>query len=181
MRNEYIIDGDVVTIFLKNKKGEVFKTLIDLEDLDKVDKLNLSWHVRYAPNTKSYYAKATESYTNDEGKRKQRSVYLHIVIMGSDFSKGEQVDHLDHDTLNNRKYNLKIKNAITNATNRHGANRNNKSGVRNVSWISSQQVYRVQFQINGKNTKFGDFHNLVDAAKLANRLREKIYGNIYEA
>ena len=39
--------------------------------------MGLHWHVRYAPNTKSYYAKSTEYY-GERNKRKGKSVYLHV-------------------------------------------------------------------------------------------------------
>lgn len=181
MKNRYTIEGDIITMYITMRNGDKFETYFDLEDFDKIDKSNLSWHMKYAQNTKSYYIRATanDGYSED-GKRKQRPIYLHKLIMDADFSKGEQVDHLDHDTLNNRKYNLKIKDNTRNATNRHGANRNSTTGVRNVFWSSGDQRYVVQLQVEGRNKRFGSFKNLDEAANLAEKLREEIYGSIYD-
>jgi len=89
-----------------------------------------------------------------------------------------QVDHIDHNTLNNRKYNFRIVNIMQNSMHKKTKNKNNTSGYRNVSWIKSDQVYRVQLQINGKNTKLKDFpfDKLEEAGQYAKEMREKYYG-----
>jgi len=47
--------------------------------------------------------------------------------------KGKQVDHWNHDTLDNRKGNLRIVTNRQNNENRNGAYKNSKSGIRGVS------------------------------------------------
>jgi hypothetical protein len=86
------------------------------------------------------------------------------------------VDHIiPKNTLDNRKCNLRVVTKRSNTVNRKGANKNNKTGVRNVSYIESEGLYYVQFQIKGKNTLFGKFANLEDAKKCAEENREKVY------
>ena len=84
------------------------------------------------------------------------------------------IDHENHDTLNNHKYNLRISNRTTNAQNRNSKNRNNKTGYRNVALINNK--YIVQLQVNGKNIRFGEFNDPDEAGKFATKLREKYYG-----
>jgi hypothetical protein len=90
------------------------------------------------------------------------------------------VDHLNHNTLDNRKHNLRIVSIDENNRNRRGANRNTSTGVRNVSYSKTDNKYIVQLQVNGKNTVFGRFDSLEEAAELANIKRKEIYGYVFE-
>jgi hypothetical protein len=176
--NKYKIIGDVTVIYLKRNNGEIFETLIDTEDLDKVKALNLHWHTRYAPNTGTYYVMATKRYTDNNEKRKGKSIYLHIEIMNPEHDKTIYIDHENHDTLDNRKFNLRKSLNHENLKHRNGKNVNNNSGYRNVSWIKGEEVWRVQLQVNGINTKIKDFpkDKLEEAGKYAEEMRFKYYG-----
>ena len=59
------------------------------------------------------------------------------------------IDHINRDTLDNRKENLKPANKTNNAMNSSGANINNKTGHRNICEYDNKLL--VQLQINGKN------------------------------
>jgi hypothetical protein len=137
--------------------------------------MNLCWHLRFDLKTQSYYAMASERYTDKNGKRKGRSKYLHIEIMNADFSKGEYVDHIFHNRLDNRKKNLRVIQNDQNSTNRKGKNKNNKSGYRNVSKRGKWWV--VQLQIEGKNTVLKKFplDQLKEAGEFAEKMRRKYY------
>lgn len=61
----------------------------------------------------------------------KKTAYMHRLIMGA--QKGETVDHINHDTLDNRLVNLRILSNANNAQNRKGAYRSrNSTGVRGV-------------------------------------------------
>lgn len=173
MKNNYIIDGDTVRIQIVNRKGDRFESLIDLEDLERVKELNLSWHVKWENHVKSYYCKATRQLGYLKGKSRCESVHLHRVIMDAN-GRTQIPDHISHNTLDNRKRNLVLKHTGENSKNRKGKNSNNKSGYRNVCWINNK--WTVQIQINGKNTKLGAFDDIHEAGKYAEKMREKYYG-----
>ena len=59
------------------------------------------------------------------------TVYMHRLIMAA--PRGRQVDHINHDTLDNRRENLRIVTNRQNNENRNGAYKNSKSGIRGVS------------------------------------------------
>ena len=84
------------------------------------------------------------------------------------------VDHIDHDTLNNRKENFRVIEHINNLTNRKSRNKNNKSGYRNVCCVDGK--YRVQVSIDGKNTVVGVFDDVHEAGRIAEEARQKYYG-----
>ena len=66
---------------------------------------------------------------------KNTTLYMHRLIMGE--PKGKQVDHWNHDTLDNRRSNLRIVTNRQNNENRAGAYKNSKSGIRGVSPFKS--------------------------------------------
>ena len=98
--------------------------------------------------------------------------YLHRWILNLDDQV--VVDHINHNSFDNRKSNLRITNDSSNLKNRKGKNSNNKSGYRNVCWIYNKWV--VQIVINGKNTILGKFNDVDEAGAFAEEMRKKYYG-----
>lgn len=175
--NEYKICDTYAIIYLLKQTCEIFECLVDLDDLDRLIKYNRCWHTTYDPVLEQYYAKTNESYYNEFGKYKQRMLYMHKFILDYKGNK-KYIDHKNHNTLDNRKDNLIIISQKSNSKNRLGANKNSKTGVRNVSWSNRDNCYLVQFQVEGKNTCFGKFkkNEFDSAVKMAEEFREKIYG-----
>lgn len=105
---------------------------------------------------------------------------MHCVIMNTERSKGELVDHINHDTLDNRECNLRVVTNSENARNRNKLNVNNVSGERNVSLAKESNKWLVQLQVDGKNTCFGRFNyeDLDKAIELARQKRIELYGEI---
>ena len=87
-----------------------------------------------------------------------------------------RVDHKEHNTLDNRKKNLRICTDLDNNKHRSGINKNNTSGYRNVTWDKSSNKWIVQLQINGKNKTIGKFDNVDEAGLFAELKRKEIYG-----
>ena len=174
--NNYIIDkeNNLVRIELKRRNGkESLWTIIDLEDLEKVINFPYTWYAKLSPNNNCYYAFASEHLgVRENGTQKKRIVALHQFILNT----YKIVDHIEHNTLDNRKSKLRIVETNENLKNRKGRNRNNKSGYRNVSWDGSKWI--VQLQVNGKNTCLGRFpkNQLEEAGRFAEEMREKYYG-----
>lgn len=150
--------------------------MIDTEDLEKIKQYNVQWHVKAAKNTGTYYARATKYLGMSNGKGTYAGYWLHIEITGANFKKGEYVNHINHDTLDNRKSNLEITSNSQNTKHRKGKNKNNKSGYRNVCWITDDEKWVVQLQVNGKNTRLGAFDDVDEAGKFAEKMRKEIYG-----
>jgi len=180
IKNQYKIVGDTVIIYLKKRNGEILEGLIDLEDFEKVNKLNVTYFAAWDEDIQSYYIRYTKYLGMINGQFKNTTKLLHRIIM--DAEKNDYVDHKTHNTLDNRKNNLKKTSCKNNTQNRLGANKNTSTGVRNVSWAKSLNRYLVQFQVDGKNTCFGRFkeEDFNKAVELAEKLRNEIYkGNIY--
>lgn len=94
----------------------------------------------------------------------QHFVYMHVAIMGA--RPGMQIDHIDHDGLNNQRDNLRHVTQHGNMQNRRGANRNAASGQRNV-YPTPNGTYNVKMQIGQKIITIGTFRTLDDAVLAA--------------
>ena len=175
--NNYIVDtkNNIAKIELKRRNGDVLWTTIDLDDLDRVINFPYTWSAKYDPALEQYYVEATiHRKLIEEGYSK--ALKLHKFIMG--VKDNSVVDHIDHDTLNNTKANLRVISHANNSTNRKSRNSNNKSGYRNVSWSKSEKKWIVQLTINKRNVILGKiaYNDLDEAGQFANEMRQKYYG-----
>ena len=169
--NDYIIDGDVTKIIMTAIDGKEVITLIDTEDLERVKSFGMRWCIKYYKEMDSTYADAT-NWEEVNGQLKFTSHRLNNLLLNP--PKGFCTDHINHDTLDNRKVNLRTVSVSNNGRNRKGKNSNNKSGYRNVCWINNQWV--VQLQIDGKNTRLAYFDDVDEAGQYAEKMRQKYYG-----
>lgn len=176
--NNYIVDkeNNIAKIELNRRNSENMWVIIDLEDLDRIINFPYTWFAKYSANAKGYYACATQYLPE---LKHGRTVLMHQFIMGIDkTARTANVDHKNHNTLDNRKENLRITNVPDNSKNRETRNRNNKSGYRNVCWMKSENAWVVQLSINGVNTRLAKFpkDKLKEAGEFAERKRKEIYG-----
>lgn len=85
------------------------------------------------------------------------------------------VDHVDHDTLNNRPDNLRDATMSQNGMNK-SMQSNNTSGYKGVSFHAGRGEFIAYAKVNGKMV-FGGWHkSAIDAAYSAANLREKLHG-----
>jgi len=167
--NNYIIQGDIVKIEVKYK-GKEFWTIIDISDLQNLINLGYHWCVRYDFLSKRYYVQVN---IYDKGEHKAISLNNYLMCP----PKGMDSDHINNDSLDNRRANLRLVERKNNARNRKGANSNNKSGIRNMCWINNYM--RLQLQIDGKNYKFPEKFTedqREEAREFSRKMREKYYG-----
>lgn len=174
--NNYEIRGEVTALILKNKKGEIHEALVDTEDLQKLIDLDCSWHLKWDKVLEQYYAKTAVYYTID-GQRKATTLHLHSVII--DY-KENHIHHKNHNTLDNRKFNLEEITVKENLLNRKGKNITNKSGYRNVCWDKRKGYWIVTLCIDGKSKRLGNFNDVHEAGAFAQKMRDKYYGKYYK-
>lgn len=119
---------------------------------------SFKWFANWNKCTKSFYARrnaATE-------KGGQITVQMHRVIMGLCKGDMRQVDHINHNTLDNRKENLRI---VTSRGN--GENQRNQSklgvGVRFWSVSKLSKPFEAYTKIKGKFKSIGYFKTAEEA------------------
>lgn len=146
---------------LKLLRGQ--KVLIDEEDREKINALSDGNHNWYL-STNNYAV-----IIQGEG----RTVYLHRYIMEA--PKGSIVDHINGNTLDNRRSNLRIVDRKTNNRNCH-ANRS-KSGHRGVYWSDQSKKWNAQIGVNRKSTSLGHYDSIKDALKARIEAEIKLWGS----
>ena len=170
--NKYNIKDNITEIYVTRKDGTQVTFLIDTEDLPKLIELNYSWNAVWDEGVDNYYAVSTHYYRDENNKRKQETILLTEIIMNY-----KPIDHIDHDTKNNRKYNLRKTEHVKNATNRRGKNSNNKSGYRNVLLDKKSGKYIIMLCIKNKRFRVGKYYTDVhEAGKDAEMYRIQYYG-----
>lgn len=104
---------------------------------------------------------------------------MHRIIMqciAGPISKEYEVDHINRDSLDNRRDNLRICTRFGSTQNR-GKNKNGKtSKYKGVSWNVKDSKWRVQICINRKNTYVGSFLSEDEAAIAYNKSAIIHYG-----
>ena len=132
---------------------------VDESDWEALSKYN--WYACWMPTIGSFYA--VRNTSRKDGPR--RLVYMHRVIMGVTDPK-VQVDHIYHDTLDNRRSKLRIVNNRTNCGNLKGKAEQKYSSVYpGVSFRKDIQRWRAYISIGGRFVHLGYFDDEVEAAK----------------
>jgi hypothetical protein len=134
--------------------------LVDEQDLDVA--LAHRWRVK--PNG---YAVRT---IRRHGRDCEESFHRRIMQAPA----GQQVDHINHCTLDNRRENLRLLTNAQNGQNRSGATSRSKTGVRGVSWNVREQRYYVRVKVNGHQFHGGVFTNIHEAERRAVELRKQL-------
>lgn len=141
--NELRVYNNYAEIDTYDSFGGVFKTYkIDLDDIPKLGKCKWRTIVKTRNGVESYYLGTGHT------------IYFHRLIMGN---PNCEIDHLNRNTLDNRKSNLR---ALSNSANRINCamKSNNTLGVKGVYYIAKNNKYKAEFRYNNKryNTKHFD-------------------------
>lgn len=158
MKNDYKIDGNVVTIYCNHKEG-VEEVIVDLDDLERLLTIDRTICVYSQP--KSYTKYAVFRLNN-------KNIRLHRYILKA--KKGRVVDHINHNGLDNRKSNLREVCKKVNGQNRTTTQRNNTSGVTGVVFHKSSGLWYSEIKVDGKRIHLGyskEFDEAVEKRKQA--------------
>jgi hypothetical protein len=102
----------------------------------------------------------------------RQALYMHRLILGLDFDDPRQGDHENRNRLDNRRENLRIaeRAGLDNQQNR-GAQTNNTSGYRGVSWRQMSQTWMAQATIGGKRHYLGLYTTAEEANEVVKVFR----------
>lgn len=152
------LPNEVETVEIPLTQGQV--TVVDAMDGDL---LELSWHADYNQCTRSYYAKHTTRRVNGKqfGKKMHRVILQRML--GRSLTRSERVDHIDRNSLNNRRNNLRLATPSQNNSN-SGLRSNNTSGFKGVTWNRDHQRWMAYVNCDGKRRHLGYFYTALEAA-----------------
>lgn len=147
------IEGDLA--FVSLTRG--YETVIDATAISLIEGRN--WFA--SPNL---YAVRSERGT---------MVMMHRVLTNAPSTM--QVDHINGDGLDNRGANLRLATHAENGLNK-GCLKNNKIGIKGVSWCRRSEKWKAQIQLNGRSKTLGRFDTTEEAAAAYREAAQQLHG-----
>lgn len=168
MNNDFEIRGRETAIFIKTSKGETLETMISTADLEKVRDFIGAWLPVWSEGTKSYYVQGYGGLVNEP----KRNIRLHRWIM--DEPENFVIDHINHDTLDNRYHNLRIVSQSVNMLNRE-----------NTGVVKYKDRWKAEFKFKGEVYHLGYFDTEEEARKAVDKekgefIRGEVFAEEYE-
>lgn len=128
------------------------EVLVDDELYDELNRYK--WFTLTSSTSKSGYAARS-------GPRPQKqAILMHRVIMNA--LTGDEIDHINGNTLDNRRINLRVVTRSQNVQN----SRPQKGKYKGVSLRKGKGRWRARIMLNGKLIHLGDFKTAEEAAKV---------------
>lgn len=141
---------------------------VDDEDYDELSRSN--WTADWNKKTSSFYARTCVKIG-----RQHKHVRMHRIIMKTPI--GMKCDHIDHDTLNNQKANLRNCTNSQNMMNRKGATMHSKTGVLGVSPFHGKFRAFISDPVTHENIYLGTFKTIEEATATRKEAEVKYYGD----
>lgn len=154
IKYEIVPETGGVLLPLGGKKHPGRFALVDIEDVPLI--AGRSWFT--LPTTRALYAQCRQVVNG-----KTHTILMHRVIMGVT-ERRIQVDHINHNGLDNRRQNLRLVTNQDNAFNRRPRLRGT-SRFKGVHWDKSKRKWCVSYTLNQRKCKAGCFDHEVDAAR----------------
>jgi hypothetical protein len=126
----------------------------------------------YAKNSKSGFYAARNARSGNG----QTTIRMHSIIMGA--RCGECVDHVNHDTLDNRRNNLRIATHQENHRNQKTRS-DNQTGYKGVT--RHRNFFRARIVINGTKIYLGERRTAAEAHELYRDASETRFGGFSHA
>jgi len=165
IKDNIIIIYDNYAEMVVESKGNIYKALIDKEDIKRVDKYK--WWL----SCNGYLM--TDTYDGDYKNR----YTIHRYILNVD-DREILVDHINRNRLDNRKCNLRKTTPTGNSINR-SVQSNNKSGIIGVSWSRKLNKWEVRIKLHGKKKFIGYTKDLEEATRMRLQAELDIFGEEY--
>lgn len=142
------------------------KAIVDNEDYLYLSKRK--WGL-----SKKGYAWGGKAYYDNNNKRKTKTELIHRLVMK--VKKGQIIDHINRDRLDNRKCNLRICSRFENQCNRP-APKHNTSGYKGVSFNKRDKLWHSRIKFKNKPYYLGAYKTPILAAIEYNKKAEKLHG-----
>jgi hypothetical protein len=111
-----------------------------------------------------------------KAKKRYRSLYMHREI--TDAPKGRYVDHINFDTLDNRRSNLRLCSPLESVRHQRGR-RKRRFEHKGITAFRNGQ-YRARISVNGKPIELGTFPTQKAAGEAYQKAAEKYFGEFGE-
>jgi hypothetical protein len=106
-------------------------------------------------------------------EKRSLTIKMHLLILPC--PAGMKTDHINGNGLDNRRNNLRTASNQQNLMNR-GANKNNTSSFKGVTWHKRASKWMAQLMFNREHKHGGLFDDPIEAAKAYNKLALQYHG-----
>jgi hypothetical protein len=148
---------------LGTRKGKEFNVILDKEGEKLYNKY--VWYVSSLGGAE-YIIRKDKSNNN-------KTILFHRELLSCPEDK--EIDHINRNTLDNRKSNLRCVTHSQNLMNT-GMRKDNKSGHRGVSWFERDSKWEVKIQLDGKRKRIGYFTDFVLACDAYDKKAQELFG-----
>lgn len=141
--------------------------LVDDDDFKELNQHK--WYASLNTGTNSFYA------VRSIGLKCGKWVKLRMnrIVMSCDIDLC--IDHINHNTLDNRKLNLRIVTKSQNGMNQRRRN-TNKSGITGVTWCDKRNKWRAHIVVDRKQKHLGRFTLKKDAINARVKAEDRYHG-----
>jgi hypothetical protein len=149
-----------------NKMKEIKLNLGFVAIIDDDDYPNISlnkWFIDFKGNV-------TYAVRNEMTLGKSRKIYMHRVVMGA--RKGQVVDHLDYNGLNNQKNNLRICTHGQNLQHHYSA----WGELPYIGVVRKREKFHARIVFNKERFCLGCYFTMEEAARVYDRKAIELYG-----
>jgi hypothetical protein len=165
MRNLFRLKGETAILLVDRRSGEQVEVIIDRSDLQRLVDLGKTWGVTKNGYRDEYFVQTTF------GKDKLK---LHRFLMKA--NDDELVIHINGNTYDNRKSNLRVIAKSESSRFRKSVNKNSSTGIRGVSLDPRTGRFKAYITVNRKQIHIGVYDKLTDAKRAVIEARKKYYG-----
>jgi hypothetical protein len=151
-------------VSLHGKHGEGKFAKVDLEDIRLVSPYKWLFH--------GGYARTCVGPINE-----RRNIYMHRLILGIDGVPINEAhgDHKNHDTLDNRRSELRKATPHQNSINSRSA-WGSTSRFKGVCWLTRKQRWHAQIRVYGSILRLGSYKDETDAARVYDAVARALFG-----
>jgi hypothetical protein len=103
-------------------------------------------------------------------------IKMHRLLLSNILSKEITVDHIDGDSLNNRRSNLRLANMSQQNWNRSKTKENTTSRYKGVDWYDKYKCWRTRISYKNQTQHIGYFSSEIEAARQYNKYASKYFG-----
>ena len=162
--NKYRIDGETCYIDCFNTRGNLRGSIIiDTNDLPLVR--DYQWHVENSRKDLQY------GQTNTNGKLPTKTIRIHRLLIPD----VEQIDHINHNGLDNRRCNLRACNNRENNCNKNFS-LNPRSGYTGIRYNEKAGSYYVRIMVHKKEVSLGHYKFLEEALEARKQGELRYFG-----
>lgn len=161
-----------MTIEISLTRGKF--TVINDEDADLTQ---FKWYAAHLPRSGRNNEFVVRRHVRLDGKKCQQLIHRVILsrVLGRSLMSNEQVDHINGNSLDNRRSNLRLATNGQNGMNK-GKTRRNASGYKGVYWHKRVQKWTAEIKLNKKKYHLGYFDTPEEAFEQYKKAAVELHG-----